>query len=181
MRNYRNSRRRKPLTIKAIATIVIISLMLGGAFVLVSDTLNKQIYPIEYSDLVEKYSAEYGVPRAIVYAVIKAESSFDRYAVSHVDPPAIGLMQLMEETYTDMARLLGDEPNPSRLYDPETNIKYGVYYLSYLYRRFENWENTLAAYNAGPGNVYKMAGRPRIFGWQRKSDLYPIPRDPRIR
>ena len=56
--------------------------------------------------------------------------------------------------------MLGETANPLNIYDPETNIKYGTYYLSYLYRRFENWENTFAAYNAGPGNVYKWLDDP---------------------
>ena len=39
------------------------------------------------------------------------------------------------------------------LYDPETNIKYGTYYLSRLYNRFGDWDTALAAYNGGEGNV----------------------------
>ena len=41
------------------------------------------------------------------------------------------------------------------LYDPETNIKYGTYCLSYLYDRYGNWETAIAAYNGGLGNVDK--------------------------
>lgn len=160
MNNMRHTGRRRSVTIKAVAIIALISVIFGAAFVVLSDIINKRMYPCEYSEYVEKYSAEYGIPKAIVYAVIKAESGFDRYATSRSDPPAIGLMQLLEETYTDVARMLGETVNPSKIYDPETNIKYGTYYLSYLYRRFENWENTFAAYNAGPGNVYKWLDDP---------------------
>lgn len=39
------------------------------------------------------------------------------------------------------------------LYDPATNIKYGTYYLSYLYLRYNSWDEVFAAYNAGHGNV----------------------------
>ena len=39
------------------------------------------------------------------------------------------------------------------IYDPETNVRYGTFYLSLLYKRYENWETALAAYNAGPGEV----------------------------
>ena len=144
---------RKSVTVKAVAVIALISVLFGLLFVLGSNFAEKKIYPKKYSEYVEKYSAEYGVPESVIYAIIKAESGFDPSAVSSASPPALGLMQLMEETYADVARWLGETADPWKIYDPETNIKYGTYYLSYLYRRYENWENTFAAYNAGPGNV----------------------------
>ena len=52
----------------------------------------KYIYPLEYQTYVERYSAEYGVDKYLVYAVIKTESGFDPDAVSNVG--ARGLMQI---------------------------------------------------------------------------------------
>lgn len=160
MNDRRISGRRRSITAKAVAIIALISVIFGVLFVIVSDFADKKIYPKKYSEYVEKYSAEYGIPESVIYAVIKAESDFDPRAVSRADPPALGLMQLLEETYSDVARMLGETANPLNIYDPETNIKYGTYYLSYLYRRFENWENTFASYNAGLGNVYKWLEDP---------------------
>ena len=148
MNDRRLTGRRKSITAKTVAIIALISIIFGIIFVLVSDYADRKLYPQKYSEYVEKYSAEYGVP------------DFDPRAVSRSDPPALGLMQLLEETYTDVARMLGETANPLKIYDPETNIKYGTYYLSFLYRRFENWENTYAAYNAGLGNVYKWLEDP---------------------
>ena len=48
-----------------------------------------------------------------------------------------------------------ETPSAFDIYDPDTNIRYGVWYLSYLYGRFDSWDNAFAAYNAGPGNVSK--------------------------
>ena len=160
MNNIRRPDRRGSITVKAVAIIALISVIFGILFVIGSNFVEKKLYPREYSEYVEKYSAEFGVPEAVIYAVIKAESDFDPSAVSSATPPALGLMQLMEETYADVARMLGEKADPWKIYDPETNIKYGTYYLSYLYRQFENWENTFAAYNAGLGNVYNWLEDP---------------------
>ena len=54
------------------------------------------LFPRNFSRYVEKYSEEYGVDKNLVYAVIKAESNFDREAHSHKG--AKGLMQLTDET-----------------------------------------------------------------------------------
>ena len=51
--------------------------------------------------------------------------------------------------------ILFEHLNEGMLFDPETNIRYGTYYLSYLYDRYGDWELALAAYNGGPGNVDK--------------------------
>ena len=92
-------------------------------------------YPTSYEEYVLKYSREYGVEPELVYAVIKTESSFDENAVSNVG--ARGLMQLMEDAYSWVKYRLGDESeyNFDVMFDPETNIKYGTYYLSYLLKK----------------------------------------------
>ena len=101
----------------------------------------------------EKYSEKYAVPKEIVYAVINCESSYEADAKS--SSGAVGLMQVMPSTFEEICRDLGEEYNASSLYDPEVNIKSGVYYLSKLYRRYGVWETVFAAYNAGYGKVDK--------------------------
>lgn len=55
-----------------------------------------------------------------------------------------------------IAGKLGDENfKTENLYDPKTNIRYGVYYLNYLLNRFNrNEHRALAAYNMGETTVY---------------------------
>lgn len=113
--------------------------------------IRQHFYPREYSDYVTKYCLEYNVPEPLVYAVIQTESRFNPDAVSRVG--AKGLMQLMPDTLDWLSRLLGEDYPSGSISDPETNIKYGVYYLRHLYDRFKNWDTALAAYNAGHGRV----------------------------
>ena len=42
-----------------------------------------------------------------------------------------------------------------KLYDPEINIQIGCWYINKLLNQFEDVETSLAAYNAGSGNVSK--------------------------
>ena len=138
----------------AILIILAISILLGFVIDYGITFLQKQYYPIKYSEFVEKYSKEYNVPEAIIYAVIKAESNFKSDAVSHSG--AVGLMQLMPTTFQDITtNFLYENLDIGMRYDPETNIKYGVYYLSWIYTNFaHDWETAVAAYNAGVGIVF---------------------------
>ncbi|MBO5898428.1 MAG: lytic transglycosylase domain-containing protein [Clostridia bacterium] len=114
--------------------------------------VDKQLYPRHYEIYVHQYAHEYDVPEPLVYAVIRTESDFDRNAVSSAG--AVGLMQLLPDTYVWLAdyHLHGDA-DPSALTDAKTNIRFGVYYLRWLYDRYGSWMEACAAYNAGPGNV----------------------------
>jgi len=133
-----------------ITFIIIIAILMFFAFYAV-DKIWEYLYPREYEELVQKYASEYAVPEALIYAVILAESDFDANANSHAG--AIGLMQLMPDTLDWLSRLLGESSPSGDIADPETNIKYGTYYLRHLMDRFGTWETALAAYNAGHGRV----------------------------
>lgn len=105
----------------------------------------------DYKALIEKASATYGVPTKLIESVIKHESSFNPNAVSSAG--ATGLMQLMPAT----AKFLG----VSNAFNPEENIMGGTKYLSQLMKKYDgDISMTLAAYNAGPGNVSKYGGIP---------------------
>ena len=60
-------------------------------------------------------------------------------------------MQITEETFEWIRWRLDeqDEVEYDDVFDPETNIRYGVYLLSYLLDHFENEEAAVAAYHAG--------------------------------
>ncbi len=134
-----------------IVAILAISLFIGFSWSKIEDYITVKFYPVKYYDIVEKYSQEYSVPPEIILGVMRAESSFVADAVSYKG--AVGLMQLMPSTYEWLCTKTGDTANESFLYDPNVNIKYGTYYLSYLYSRFGVWETVYAAYNAGDNRV----------------------------
>lgn len=112
----------------------------------------RQSYPLGYSETVMQYAAEYALPPAFVFAVIKTESGFDPNAVSEVD--ARGLMQVAETTFEWIRGKLGDgDAVFSDMFIPEKNIRYGVFLLQYLYEEFGSFELAAAAYHAGRGAV----------------------------
>ena len=112
--------------------------------------ITEYFFPFGYNTAVEKAAEKWGVDRALVYAVIKAESNFD--AQTQSPRGAKGLMQLLDSTAEWCAGEMGLESYD--LSDPEDNINIGVYYLSYLLDYYKGNEKTaLSAYNAGHGNV----------------------------
>ncbi len=106
--------------------------------------------PDRFQALVEKAAREHGVDRALLQAVITAESGYDPDAISRKG--AVGLMQLMPET----ARRYGVR----NLYDPAENIQGGAKYLRELMTRFNNdLSLALAAYNAGEDAIVQHGNR----------------------
>jgi soluble lytic murein transglycosylase len=103
-------------------------------------------------NLIEKYSSMYDLDPALVTAVIYAESALIDTVRS--DDGAVGLMQIMPPTGRWIADKIGLEYHTEMLYDPETNLHMGCWYLSYLMDRFDgNIQTVSAAYNAGPNKV----------------------------
>ncbi|MFY9381928.1 MAG: lytic transglycosylase domain-containing protein [Eubacteriales bacterium] len=143
----------KKAIIRSIVVIMIATASVAVGFLIegILDKIDRRNHPQSYSQYISVYSEAYGVPEYIVYAVIKTESGFDSSAVS--SDGAIGLMQIMPETFKWLTTLLGDSYETGMLYDPATNIKYGTYYLSYLYGVYARWPTVYAAYNAGPSAV----------------------------
>ena len=161
-----------------VLVVLIIAVIFGFIFDIVCTVIEKNVYPRpdEYAPFVEKYSSEYGVPEELVYAVIKTESSFNSSAVS--SKGAIGLMQMMPSTFEWLTKdVLRDHLSSGMLYDPETNIKYGTYYLSRLYNRFGDWDTALAAYNGGEGNVSDWLADSRYTKDGKKLIIDNIPKE----
>ena len=105
----------------------------------------------KYDHLISESCGLHGVDFALVKAIIRAESSFDPYAIS--SKGAEGLMQLMPETSKKL--------NVANPFDPHENIKGGVKYLKYLLDRFNyDLRLSLAAYNAGETTVSQVNGVP---------------------
>ena len=136
---------------RVVIIILLLAFLLGIIGSVLISCVERLIYPRNYSEYVTKYAQKYGVPENLVYAVIKTESGFDSNAVSRVG--AVGLMQILPSTGEWLAKYhLNDSFTSISLYDPQTNIKYGVYYLQYLFSRFGSWEKAIIAYNWGEGN-----------------------------
>lgn len=143
---------RNPPRAAVIVFLAVAAIGLGFFADFLITCFEKQAYPREYAEYVEVYAEQYGVPETMIFAVIRTESGFDSGAVSHAG--AVGLMQIMPDTFAWLTNeMLFDHLDEGMLYDPETNIKYGTYYLSRLYDRYGDWELALAAYNGGQGNV----------------------------
>ncbi len=104
-----------------------------------------------HDSLIRTIAGQYQISPALVRAIIKVESNFDKHAVS--SKGAQGLMQLIPAT----ARRFGVE-DP---FDPEENITGGVKYLQFLFEEFgeQNLELVLAAYNAGEQAVKKHGNK----------------------
>lgn len=103
-----------------------------------------------FDELIAFFARKYDLDPALVKAVIKCESDFNQYCVSHKG--ATGLMQLMPNT----ARGLG----VFDIYSPHQNIEGGTRFLASLMRDFGDVKLALAAYNAGPEAVRKYGGIP---------------------
>ncbi len=146
------------MTKKVIKLLIVIVFLLASYFILfkivkIQDKILKAVYPIHYSEYVEKYAKGNNVDPYMIYAIIKAESNFNPNVKSESD--AIGLMQLLEETADEVSNATKDESvTTEELYNPETNIRLGTSYYSYLLKHYQG-NNVLAltAYNAGMGNV----------------------------
>jgi soluble lytic murein transglycosylase len=94
----------------------------------------------------------------LVVAVIRCESSFNNYAVSHVG--AMGLMQVMPDTGSYLADKAGFKlERHTNLFDAELNVELGTAYLANLIERFGSPERALVAYNAGPSLAKKILSK----------------------
>lgn len=108
-----------------------------------------QYSAVSVAHLVKRYCRQYGLKESLVFAMIKAESNFNPYAVSRAG--ARGLMQLLPGTAADMG--------VTDIFDPAQNIAGGTQYIAKLLELFGgNLRLALAAYNAGPETV-KVYGR----------------------
>ena len=110
-------------------------------------------HPLSYRPYIEQYAAQYNLQPAYVSSIILNESSYRTNAESNVG--ARGLMQLMPDTAEWIAHKL-DVSNYdfSQLWEAETNIRFGCWYLNYLADLFDGDPVAVtAAYHAGQGQV----------------------------
>lgn len=118
-----------------------------------STSIIRRMYPLRYEEIVMKNAEKYDLDPHLIFALIKAESSFKPEARSKRG--AKGLMQIMDKTACwAVDHMEIDDFDVLDLYDPQINIAIGSWYLSWLNEQFgSNTDMMLAAYNAGNGNV----------------------------
>ncbi|TNM62269.1 lytic transglycosylase domain-containing protein [Aliirhizobium smilacinae] len=99
-----------------------------------------------YEGLIRQYADQYDVPAELAMAVVRIESNFRPTVRGSAGE--IGLMQIKPAT----AKLMGYKGRASGLYDPETNIRYGMKYLAKA-RDLGDGKlcRTILKYNAGHG------------------------------
>lgn len=107
-----------------------------------------------YFPIFEKYLAKYGLPQELKYLPI-IESGLNPKAISR--PKAVGLWQFMAPTGKEQGLKI-DWYIDERM-DPEKSTEAACKYISWLYRIFDDWKLTLAAYNSGIGNVQRAMRR----------------------
>jgi len=118
-------------------------------------------YPRAYKKSVRLYSDRYGIAPEFAWAIMRAESHYNKEATSSVG--ALGLMQIMPNTGIQVAKLLEREGFEVKdLFEPKTNIELGIRYLNRLSKKFKNRVPLIAsAYNAGP---HRMEAWLKNFG-----------------
>ncbi len=170
----RARRSRRPLR----ALFILLLALAIAAFVLFrgGDWMMRQRYRYPHRDLVERYAAEQSISPALVAAVIYSESRFRQDAVSRLG--ARGLMQLMPDTAEWIAQKLDETDGYTfdRMFNPETNIRYGCWYLGFLSRCFGGDIIKIAAgYHAGQNAVFGWLDDPSISpnGWTIAVDDIP--------
>ena len=122
---------------------------------------------VDWRPFVADASRRFGVPSLWIERVMQAESGGHRMlsgAPIVSSKGAMGLMQLMPDSWAEMRALLGLGNDP---FDPHDNILAGTAYLRLLYDRF-GYPGLFAAYNAGPSRYRDyLAGRLRLPGETR--------------
>ncbi len=99
-----------------------------------------------FAALVVSHAKANGVPVDLAHAVIQTESTYNPKARGAAGE--IGLMQIKPAT----ARMMGYTGSASGLYDPATNLKYGMKYLGTAHRLSGGSTcGTILKYNAGHG------------------------------
>jgi membrane-bound lytic murein transglycosylase C len=124
-----------------------------------------QVRAVKFKPIVEAASERFGVPRSLIYAIIRVESDFNPYAINTV--PAVGLMQVVPQTAgADVREYLTksrSEPSKAFLFEPQNNITYGTAYLQLLSTRHlpgvadpvSREYCVIASYNGGSGALLK--------------------------
>lgn len=148
------TKKKRPLFLRLV--LVLLALAVAGTVLLSAfrDKIEQWEYPLHYQEYVEYYAGKYGIDPMILYAFIRTESNFDPHVDSNAD--ARGLMQITEVTFDWIKTKIAptEDLTFDDLYDPETNIRFGTYFVCYCLKKYDNHLATAAAaYHNGLGAV----------------------------
>jgi len=164
------------LSVRAVKRLLLVVIILLGAgtIIISSPSFWKLFYPLPYREAVVQRSKQFQLDPFLVAAVMRVESKFNPYAES--PRGARGLMQLMPDTARWAAGQMGLDFDEENLLEPDYNILLGCWYLANLESEFEsNTVLTLAAYNAGRGNVRQWIVNEGLEGEVERIEQIPFP------
>lgn len=144
-------RTRHPL-LRWLAVLLALGILLVAVFF--RSRIARAQYPCRYADTVTRYAELYDLDPLVLYAFIRTESNFNPNAQS--DAGARGLMQITEVTFDWIKlKIAPDEALTfDDLFDPETNIRFGSYFVAYCLQRYGgDLATAAAAYHSGVGTV----------------------------
>ena len=122
-----------------------------------------------WDPLIAEAARRVGISEKWIRAVIRMESGgrtmLDEERPIRSSVGAMGLMQLMPETYAEMRAQYGLGANA---YDPHDNVLAGAAYLRFLYKKY-GYPAMFAAYNDGPGNLEDHLYRGRALPDETKN------------
>ena len=148
------ARRSRQKRLRRLAVLLVLAVCAALLLPSLWKRAEHMLYPRKYEALVERWADTYDLDPLLVDAFIRTESGFDPQATSTVD--ARGLMQMTEETFIWLRSKIAPDEGLlfANLYDPETSIRFGCYYLHLCMERYNGDVATAAAaYHSGWGTV----------------------------
>jgi soluble lytic murein transglycosylase len=131
------------------------------------------ILPRPYARLVLEQTAKYDLSPFLFYGHMQVESRYRPRVVSGAD--AIGLMQMLPQTATNVGEGLGLKVKRGDLLRPALNVTLGAAYLADLIAHYRGqYPVAIAAYNAGTQKVEEWLGRSKEFELDRWVELIPV-------
>ena len=167
-------KRKRSILVPILALLLVLALAGTLLFSTFRDKIEHWEYPQRFTEYVEYYAGKYGIDPMILYAFIRTESNFDPNADS--DAGARGLMQITEVTFDWIKMKIAPTESLTfdDLYDPETNIRFGSYFVSYCLDR----RRGLPQRRGHRGRSARAGG---VLNGRRYAGPLPLPADAALR
>ena len=168
--------RRHPRMLVRLAWLLAILLVAGSLiFSVWHSEIEELRYPRKYQEYVEYYADKYDLDPLTLYAFIRTESNFNPNAESDVG--ARGLMQITEVTFDWIKTKIAptEQLTFDDLYDPETNIRFGSYFVAYCLLKFGDLSTAAAAYHKGVTAVSELLKDNEYSSDGKTLDEFPYP------